>query len=112
MPDSVNGLSVHEVSIEENFEFQCRFLVKEGKPDRKMCTMQVIEILPTGKEKSIATTVLINLSMHFGEAYSEQICRMEPASANQEASPGIIVDSLRYRVLMASKSQKDEDLLN
>ena len=79
-----NGLTVHEVSIVENFDLECRFLVKEGKPDRKLCTMQVIEILPNGKEKSIlATTVPINLSMHFGDAYSEQICRMEPASANE-----------------------------
>ena len=60
--------------------------------------------MPDGEENIVlGTTMQINLAMHFGDHYREQICKVEAS----EQAQGIIVDSLRYRMLISSKSEKD-----
>lgn len=61
--------------MNDSFKFPCTFFVKDGAPDVKTCTFEILKLFPGGNEAVIATKS-VNLGMHFGE-FSEQDYEME-----------------------------------
>ena len=52
--------------MDESFTFPCTFFVKDGAPDEKTCTIQIVKLFPDGNEAIIAAQEF-NLAMHFGK---------------------------------------------
>ena len=60
----------------ETMVVPCTYFVRDGKPEDKTCTFQILKLFPGGNEVAIATQE-VNLSMHFGADFEEQTIEMD-----------------------------------
>ena len=67
---SMKNTDIKIVSFTEKFHLPCTYFVKEGVPEAKTLTLQIVKLFPGGSEIVIAKKD-INLSMHFGADFSE-----------------------------------------
>ena len=96
------------ISFTEKWSMPCTYFVKEGVPDAKKLTVNVIKLLPGGKEVVIAKKE-INLSLHFGEDYHEATVDMDAINKKAE---GTLVRSLTYQAIITCRSDKDRKMFN
>ena len=72
----MKNTDIKTVTFSDRWIFPCTYFVKEGVPDEKLCTFQVVKLIPNGQEVVIARKE-VNLSMSFGEQFQDQIVEME-----------------------------------
>ena len=65
MEKSLRNNDLKIVSFNESFSIPCTYFVKDGFPEEKTCTFQIVKLFPGGNEVVIARKD-VNLSMHFG----------------------------------------------
>lgn len=96
------------ISFTEKWTMPCTYFVKEGVPEAKKLTVNVIKLMPGGKEVVIAQKV-INLSLHFGEDYHEATVQMD---VNNKKAEGTLVRSLTYQAIISCRGDKDREMFN
>ena len=100
---SMKNTDVKIISFTEKFQLPCTYFVKEGVPEAKTLTLNVVKLFPGGQEVIIATKE-INLSKHFGDEFREATIEMD---VDVKKASGSIIRSLTYQAIISCSNAKD-----
>ena len=105
---SMKNTDVKIISFTERWRMPCTYFVKDGVPEAKTITLNVLKVVPGGNEVVIARKE-INLSMHFGESFRESTIELD---VDVKKATGSVVKSLTYQVIITCANASDQEILN